>query len=68
MSCFGTGELLTLAIVLLIIFAASRMGQVGNALGRFVYSFKRAANGQDTIDVTPTRKTELPASKDDRRA
>jgi sec-independent protein translocase protein TatA len=49
----GTGELLMLAIIMLIVFSASRMGQLGNALGRFVYSFKRAAKGDDQIDVTP---------------
>jgi sec-independent protein translocase protein TatA len=51
----GTGELLTLALIIFIVFSASRMGQLGDALGRFVYSFKRAAKGQDTIDVTPIR-------------
>ncbi len=51
----GTGELLTLALIIFIVFSASRMGQLGDALGRFVYSFRRAANGQNTIDVTPMR-------------
>ena len=51
----GTGELLTLALIIFIVFSASRMGQLGDALGRFVYSFRRAAKGQNTIDVTPAR-------------
>ena len=55
MSCLGTGELLTLAITILIVFSASRMGQLGNAIGRFVYSFKKAAKGDDVVDVTPKR-------------
>jgi sec-independent protein translocase protein TatA len=53
-SC-GTGEIITLVVVGVIIFSASRMGALGNALGKFVYSFKRAAKGQDTIDATPRR-------------
>lgn len=53
-SC-GTGEVITLIVVALIIFSASRMGQLGNAVGRFVYSFKKAAKGDDLVDVTPKK-------------
>jgi sec-independent protein translocase protein TatA len=56
MSCLGSGEVLMLAVVVLIIFSASRMGQLGNALGRFIYSFKKAAKGDDLIDVSPSNK------------
>lgn len=50
----GTGELLFLGIVLVIIFSASRMGALGNALGKFVYSFKKAARGEGFVDVKGT--------------
>lgn len=50
MSCLGTGELLTIVLVILIVFSASRMGAIGNALGRFVYSFKKASKGEETIE------------------
>ncbi|MBL9038960.1 MAG: twin-arginine translocase TatA/TatE family subunit [Archangium sp.] len=60
MSCLGTGELLTLACVAVIVFSASRMGQLGNAIGRFMYSFRRASKGDDVIDVTPTRTIDAP--------
>lgn len=55
MSCLGTGELLMLGIILLIILSASRMGRLGDSLGRFVYSFKRASKGEHVIDVTPEK-------------
>lgn len=51
----GTGELLVIGFVLVVIFSASRMGQLGNALGKFVYSFKKASQGQDLVDVNPKR-------------
>jgi sec-independent protein translocase protein TatA len=59
MSICGLGppELIVIGIVLLIILSASRMGAIGNALGKFVYSFKKASRGQETIDVTPRRVT-----------
>lgn len=52
----GWGELIMLAIIIAIIFSASRMGALGNAIGKFVYSFKKASKGDGFIDVKPTAK------------
>ncbi|MFZ5443620.1 MAG: twin-arginine translocase TatA/TatE family subunit [Myxococcota bacterium] len=54
----GTGELIVLAIILVIVFSASRMGAIGNALGSFVYSFKKASRGEGFVDVKPGSKLE----------
>jgi len=51
----GFGELLVIGFVLLVVFSASRMASLGNALGKFVYSFKKASQGQGFIDVKPER-------------
>ena len=59
----GTGEIIILIFVVVVIFSASRMGRLGNALGKFVYSFKRAARGNDMVDVTPKASRELPPKK-----
>lgn len=50
MGPFGVGEILMIAAILVIVFSASRMGQLGNALGKFVYSFKKASKGDDLVD------------------
>jgi sec-independent protein translocase protein TatA len=52
---FGSGELIMLALIVLIIFSASRMSALGNAVGKFVYSFKKSSTGKDLIDVTPRK-------------
>jgi sec-independent protein translocase protein TatA len=52
----GTGDLIVLAIVLAIIFSASRMGALGNALGRFVHTFKRASKGDGFVEGKVTAK------------
>ncbi|MFO0594210.1 MAG: twin-arginine translocase TatA/TatE family subunit [Myxococcaceae bacterium] len=49
----GTGELIMLVVIVLIVFSASRMSALGNALGRFVYSFKKASAGDGFVDVKP---------------
>ena len=57
----GVGELLMLGVIILIIFSASRMGSLGNAIGKFVYSFKKASKGDDFIDVKPASRLSGPS-------
>lgn len=58
----GTGELIMLVIILLIVFSASRMGALGNAVGKFVYSFKKASRGEGFVDVKPSGRLERASS------
>jgi sec-independent protein translocase protein TatA len=51
----GPGELLMLVVIVAIIFSASRMSSLGNALGKFVYSFKKASHGDAFIDIGPAK-------------
>jgi sec-independent protein translocase protein TatA len=55
------GEIIVLGFILLVVFSAARMGQLGNALGKFVYSFKKASKGEDLVNansksLTSTRR------------
>jgi sec-independent protein translocase protein TatA len=47
----GLGELLVIGFVLLVVLSASRMAALGNALGKFVYSFRKAARGEGFVDA-----------------
>ena len=47
-----------LAVICLIIFSASRMSALGNAVGKFFYSFKKAYKGDGFVDVKPVQKLE----------
>jgi sec-independent protein translocase protein TatA len=51
----GFGEVLVIGFVLLVVFSASRMAALGNSLGKFVHSFRKAAKGEGFIDVKPGR-------------
>ena len=53
MGGIGTGEIIMLVVIILIVFSASRMSALGNAVGRFVYSFKKASQGDGFVDVKP---------------
>src|SRR3954462_6283416 len=58
----GFGELLLIFIVILLIFGASKLPQLGDALGKGIKNFKRSVTGNDEIDVTP-KKDALPQEK-----
>jgi sec-independent protein translocase protein TatA len=53
----GMGELLIILLIVLLIFGASKLPQIGDSLGRSIRNFKRATNGSDEIEVS--KKTEL---------
>ena len=59
----GFGELLLIFIVILLIFGASKLPQLGDALGKGIKNFKRSVSGNDEIDVTPPKKEALPPEK-----
>ncbi len=51
----GIGEFIVVVIVLLFVFGANKIPELGDAIGKGVRNFKRAQSGDDAIDVTPRR-------------
>jgi sec-independent protein translocase protein TatA len=54
----GFGELIILLLIVLLVFGAGKLPQIGDALGKSIKNFRRASSGKDEIDVTP--KKEIP--------
>ena len=50
---FGWMELVLILIIVLIIFGAGKIPQLGEGLGKAVKGFKKSVNEVDAIDVTP---------------
>ena len=52
---FGIGmqELLLILIVVLLIFGANKLPEIGGGLGRAIRNFRRASSEPDEIDITP---------------
>jgi sec-independent protein translocase protein TatA len=52
---FGLGfpELVVIMVIVLIIFGAGKLPEIGGAIGKGIRSFKRSVSGQDEVDVTP---------------
>ena len=59
----GVPELLIILAIILIIFGAGKLPEIGEALGRGIRSFRKATSGQDAIDITPeSERLQEPAS------
>lgn len=50
----GMGELLIILVIVLLIFGAGKLPAIGDAVGRSIKNFKRAAGGGDEIEVSKT--------------
>ncbi len=52
---FGIGipELLIILVIVLVIFGANKLPEIGAGMGRAIKNFKKATNEPEEIDVTP---------------
>jgi len=55
---FGLGmpELIIILVIIMIIFGAGKLPEIGEGLGKGIKSFKKATKGEDEIDVTPSEE------------
>ena len=55
---FGIGmqELLIILVLVLVIFGAKRLPEIGGGRGRAIRNFRQAASEPDEIDITPKDK------------
>lgn len=49
----GVGELAIILVIVLIIFGAGKLPEIGEGLGKGIRSFRKAVKSPDEIDVTP---------------
>lgn len=52
----GIGEMIIILVIILIVFGAGKLPQIGDALGRSIRNFKRASSGKDEVEVGPKAK------------
>lgn len=57
----GMGELLIIMVIVLLIFGAGKLPQIGDALGRSIKNFKRSSSGDDEIEVK--KRSELESKR-----
>jgi sec-independent protein translocase protein TatA len=57
---FGWMELMLILIIVLIIFGAGKLPQLGEGLGKAIKGFKKTVHEPDAIDVTPGAEAQAP--------
>jgi sec-independent protein translocase protein TatA len=57
---FGLGatELIIILVIVVILFGATRLPQIGKGIGEAIKNFKKSSSEIDEIDVTPEKKAE----------
>ncbi|MDJ0867312.1 MAG: twin-arginine translocase TatA/TatE family subunit [Myxococcota bacterium] len=52
----GTTELLVILAIVVLIFGARRLPEIGSGMGKAIKNFKSGVSGKDEIDVTPEKE------------
>ncbi len=56
MGFIGTQELVVILLIVLVLFGAKKLPEIGSGLGRAIKNFKKASIEPDEIDITPQAK------------
>ncbi|HOC45404.1 MAG: twin-arginine translocase TatA/TatE family subunit [Syntrophorhabdaceae bacterium] len=62
---FGLGmpELIIILIIVVLIFGAGRISEIGGAIGKGIKGFKKSMNEPDSIDVTSDQNDKITGEK-----
>jgi sec-independent protein translocase protein TatA len=55
---FGMPELIIILVIVLVVFGAGRLPEIGSALGKSIKNFKKASDGKDEIDIKPKKEND----------
>ncbi len=59
---FGMPELIIILVIVMVVFGAGRLPEIGNALGKSIRNFKKATEGKDEIELNPKKDEEKKSS------
>lgn len=54
----GIWEMLIVLVIVLVIFGANKLPEIGGGMGKAIRNFRKATSEPDEIDVTPGKKAE----------
>lgn len=61
---FGIGEMLVILVIVLIIFGAGKLPDLGEGLGKGIRNFRKAVGEPEAIDVTPRTADAAPGESE----
>jgi len=58
---FGIGmpELIIVLVIVLVVFGAGRLPEIGGALGKSIRNFKKASEGKEEIEIKPKKEDDV---------
>jgi sec-independent protein translocase protein TatA len=61
----GTQELIIILLIVVVLFGATRLPQIGSGIGQAIKNFKKGIKEQDDIDVTPKKDDTKESKKEE---
>jgi len=55
----GMPELLVILVIILIIFGANKLPQIGEGIGKGIRNFKKGVKDREEVDITPKKPEEI---------
>jgi len=52
----GTQELIIILVIVVVLFGATRLPQIGSGIGQAIKNFKKSVREGEEIDVTPNKE------------
>lgn len=60
----GTQELLIILVIVVVLFGATRLPQIGSGIGQAIRNFKKSVKESEEIDVTPKKEDSKETKKE----
>ena len=54
---FGLPEMIILLVIVLVVFGAGKLPEIGAAFGKGIRNFKKASEGNDEIEIKPKKES-----------
>jgi len=61
----GMPELIVILIIVIVLFGATRLPEIGKGIGQAIRNFKKATSEPDEIDVTPKKTVSQEKKKEE---
>jgi len=61
---FGTQDLLLIGVIVVVLFGATKLPQLGSGIGQAIKNFKKGISEGDEIDVTPKKEIDETSKKE----
>ena len=55
---FGLPEMIIVLVIVLVVFGAGKLPEIGSAFGKSIRNFMKASEGEDEIELRPNKEND----------